>query len=312
MNTMHYKYAVEVERTHSITQAAENLFMAQPNLSKAIKELEENLGIEIFRRTSKGVVPTDRGIEFLIYAKNILAELEKMEALSKPANPDRQCIKISIPRGSYIANGFINFVSELDPAKEIDINFQETNSIQTITNVVENSFSLGVIRFQTIYENYYLDYLKEKNLCNDLIFEFEYLALMSKRHKLAASKAVDFDELCSSIEIVHGDISVPYLTGKGTKMQNQTSDESKKIFVYERGSQFELLSRIPETYMWVSPVPDDMLKRYDLIQRKCEFPDNRFKDLLIYPRGYSFTRLDKMFIDKIYASRNDVALKGYK
>ena len=52
MNTQHLKYAVEVERTGSITQAADNLYMAQPNLSKAIKELEDTLGISIFRRTS--------------------------------------------------------------------------------------------------------------------------------------------------------------------------------------------------------------------------------------------------------------------
>ena len=58
MNTQHLKYVVEVERTGSITQAADNLYMAQPNLSKAIKELEDTLGISIFRRTSKGVVPT--------------------------------------------------------------------------------------------------------------------------------------------------------------------------------------------------------------------------------------------------------------
>ena len=64
MNTQHLKYAVEVERTGSITQAADNLYMAQPNLSKAIKELEDTLGISIFRRTSKGVVPTERARNF--------------------------------------------------------------------------------------------------------------------------------------------------------------------------------------------------------------------------------------------------------
>ena len=58
MNTLHFKYAVEVEQTRSITQAAENLYMAQPNLSKAIKELEDSLGIIIFERNSKGVTPT--------------------------------------------------------------------------------------------------------------------------------------------------------------------------------------------------------------------------------------------------------------
>ena len=65
MNTLHFKYAVEVEKTGSISQAAENLFMAQPNLSKSIKELEDTLGIGVFERTSKGVIPTIQGKEFL-------------------------------------------------------------------------------------------------------------------------------------------------------------------------------------------------------------------------------------------------------
>ena len=120
MNTLYFKYAVEVEQTRSITQAAENLFMAQPNLSKAIKELEDSLGIIIFERNSKGVTPTKKGMEFLEYAKNILVQLNKMEALASEDNGQRQYFNIAIPRGSYIANGFINFVSELDYKKEIE------------------------------------------------------------------------------------------------------------------------------------------------------------------------------------------------
>ena len=61
MNLTHLKYAVEVEKTGSITRAADNLFMGQPNLSKAIKELEQQVGIAIFRRTSRGVAPTRKG-----------------------------------------------------------------------------------------------------------------------------------------------------------------------------------------------------------------------------------------------------------
>ena len=69
MNIAHLKYAVEVEKTASITKAAENLFMGQPNLSRGIKELEETLGVKIFKRTSKGIVPTPQGEELLGYAK---------------------------------------------------------------------------------------------------------------------------------------------------------------------------------------------------------------------------------------------------
>ena len=69
MNIVHLKYAVEIARTKSISKAAENLYMAQPNLSRAVKELEEILGITIFKRTSKGITVTPEGVEFLRYAK---------------------------------------------------------------------------------------------------------------------------------------------------------------------------------------------------------------------------------------------------
>ena len=82
MNTVLLQYAVEVEKTGSITQAAGNLYMDQPNLSKAIKTLEESLGAPIFKRTSKGVVPTARGRIFLEYARNVLAQLEGRRFIS--------------------------------------------------------------------------------------------------------------------------------------------------------------------------------------------------------------------------------------
>lgn len=74
MNILHLKYAVEVEKTRSISKAAENLFMGQPNLSRAVKELEESLGITIFKRTSKGILITPQGEEFLQHAKKFSAK----------------------------------------------------------------------------------------------------------------------------------------------------------------------------------------------------------------------------------------------
>ena len=83
MNLQHLKYIVEVEHTGSITKAAENLFMGQPNLSKDIKEMENEIGFKIFKRSAKGVVPTDKGLEFLQYAKSILVQINKIESLYK-------------------------------------------------------------------------------------------------------------------------------------------------------------------------------------------------------------------------------------
>ena len=69
MNILHMKYAVEVAKSGSINKASDVLMTAQPNLSRSIKELEADLGINIFSRTSKGMSLTHEGEEFINYAK---------------------------------------------------------------------------------------------------------------------------------------------------------------------------------------------------------------------------------------------------
>lgn len=312
MNTQHLKYAIEVERTCSITQAAENLYMGQPSLSKAIKELEDSLGYTIFERTSKGVTPTQKGMEFLTYARNILAQIEKMEALSNTADTNTQNFNITIPRGSYIADAITRFVSELDENKDINVNVHETNSIQVINNIIDGPFNLGIIRYQIEYENYFFDYLTEKQLRYEPLWDFEHLALMSVNHPLAQSEKVDYKELREYTEIVHGDTSIPYLMQGNNSKATRTTKTSKSIYIYERCSQYDMLSTIPTTYMWVSPIPEKWLNRYNLIQRKCKASGHRYKDMFIYPKDYKFTALDRRFIDKLSEAKNEVSFKDYK
>jgi hypothetical protein len=64
--------------------------------------------------------------------------------------------------------------------------------------------------------------------------------------------------------------------------------------------------------MWVSPVPDNLLLRYSLVERKCAFPNNSYKDVLIYSENYVFTQLDKKFIEKIAASKEAVAGQSWR
>jgi DNA-binding transcriptional LysR family regulator len=312
VNTLHFKYAVEVERTGSITQAADNLYMAQPNLSKAIKELEETLGIQIFERTSKGVVPTSKGSEFLIYANNILRQLEKMESLNLPDSSQYQRFCISIPRGSYIASGVTNFIANLDLEKGIDIHVQETNSVQAINNIVDGSYNLGIIRYKIEYEKYFLDYLAEKEIAYDLIWEFDSLVLMSQKHPLATLEKLQSRDLKGYIEIVHGDITVPYLPLDEIRKLSGTNSAMKKIYVYDRCSQFDMLTHIPTTYMWVSPIPKEWLERYDLVQRKCGTHAHKYKDMLVYQKDYTLSDLEMKFMNQLYESKNGVTFQKYK
>ena len=311
MNTLHLKYAVEVERTGSITQAADNLYMGQPNLSKAIRELEDQMGIVIFKRSSRGVVPTRKGTEFLRCAKRILAQIDEMEMLYRSEPSNRQRISVSAPRGSYISHAFSCFIGELDQAREIEADFNETSSVTTISRVSEGASNLGIIRYQTIYEEHFMKLLKDKGLITEPVWEYESLALMSRNHPLAQTAKLKSEQLDDCVELVHGDSGIPYLSGFSQKRDDRRKVSAKRITIYERGSQFDLLTEIPSTYMWVSPVPETTLRRYDLVQRRCECSDNKYKDMLIYANDYTLSEYDRGFIRTLFRVRDELAARQY-
>lgn len=311
MNTQHLKYAVEVERTGSITQAADNLYMAQPNLSKAIRELEDTLGISIFRRTSKGVVPTEKGAEFLVYAKRILTQLEKVEALNLPRTESRQSFGVSVPRVSYIAKAVTRFVASLDPEREMDVNVQETGALETIAQVAEGQFNLGVVRYRLLYENYFMRALDERELKSEPIWEADCLVTVSAKHPLAQKRTILPDELCGYIELVNDDADAPYLPAHERRRHKTLATQAmRQVSIYDRANQFELLEHIGTAYMWATPIPKDMLARYNLVQRASRSGEGRSKDVLIYPAGYAMSPLEQRFINELYVARNEVAFPG--
>ncbi len=312
MNTRFFTYAIEIHKTGSITKAAQNLFMAQPNLSKALKELEEQLGYEIFERTSNGMLPTPKGYNFLSHAQIVLEQIEQMEAIGDDEEEDVQQFRISIPRGSYIADAFTEFVSQLDFRNSMEITIHETNSVQAINSVAHEKFNMGIIRYQSIHENYFLDYIRNKHLSYETVWEFEYLAVMSKRHPLAEESTVRADDLFQYIEISHTDLMIPYVDTRSMERQEKEKEVEKHIYVYDRGCQFDLLTRIPSTFMWVSPLPQIYLKQYDLVQRECKIPNNNYKDVLVFRKGYEPSELSEKFKEKLYASQNEVAAGIYQ
>ena len=109
MNLLHMKYAVEVAKTGSINKAAEKLLIGQPNLSRAIKELEASLNIRIFERTPKGMNLTPDGRVFIHYATSILQQVDEVEGIFRPGAVLRERFSISVPRASYISDAFAKF-----------------------------------------------------------------------------------------------------------------------------------------------------------------------------------------------------------
>ena len=307
MNLLHLKYAVEVEKYRSISKAADSLFMGQPNLSRAIKELESSLGITVFKRTSKGISPTPQGEEFLQYAKKILTQVDEVEAMYQNGKDDKQKLLVSVPRSSYIGCAFTELIRKIDTSRHIEIFYKETNSMKAISNIMQADYKLGIIRYQTTFEKYFKAMLNEKGLSSEVICEFTYLLVMSKHNSLAAKSKIELSDLKDYIEIAHGDPYVPSLPVIDVKKAELSEFVNKRIFVFERGSQFELLSNVTNTFMWVSPIPGRILDQHGLVQRQCTSNKKKYKDVLIHRKGYSLTELEKQFITEINKEIKELA-----
>ncbi len=289
------KYAVEVARRGSLNKAAEVLLIAQPNLSRSIKELEADLGITIFKRTSKGMMPTVEGAEFIEYAKGILKQIDQVENLYKSGLPHRRTFSISVPRACYISEAFAQFSKTLDKTP-VELFYKETNSQRTILNLTNHDYKLGIIRYAENYDANFNMMLEEKGLHHEVIAEFSYMLLMSRSHPLARKEEITFDDLQPYIEIAHADPYVPSLPLSKVVKEELPDNIHRRIFIFERASQFDLLSQNNETFMWVSAVPQTTLDRYGLIQKRCVDNKKIYKDVLIYHEGYKLSSLDKGFV----------------
>ena len=304
MNTLHFKYAVEVERTGSITQAAENLFMGQPNLSKAIMELEETLGFMIFERTSKGVIPTVKGSRFLVYAKNILAQIEKMESLADDSGSG-QILSFAFSRSSYIAKAVSKFASGFDFSAKVRINVRESASVSLINGIAMGAFNIGVVRYRLLHEKYFLDYIADKELDVIPFWEFDSMVTTSKGN-CENSKNFGYHALCEMTPIVYGDETIPYLSFGEVRREAKSPAADKAVFVYDRCTAIELLNALPNAYMLSAPAPRAELEKHGLVQQKCDIPNERSKDVLIFQKGYKFSESDRKFIDILSEIKNEI------
>ena len=298
MNILHMKYAVEVAKAGSLGKASKTLLIAVPNISRSIKELEADLGITIFDRTTKGMCLTHEGEEFINYAKGILNQIQQVEALYKDGSPTKQRFSISVPRACYISEAFVQFSKTLSK-DAAEIFYKETNSKRTIQNLLNHDYKLGIIRYAKNYDKYFKAMLEEKGLFYETITEFSYSLVVSKNNPLAEKKKINFQDLTKYIEIAHADPFVPSLPLAKVVKEELADNIDRRIFIFERASQFDLLSQNPDTFMWISPTPEHVLERYNLVQKKCL--DNRkvYCDLLIYQKGYTLSELDKNFIQAL-------------
>ncbi len=305
MNLVYLKYAVEIAAAGSINKAAERLYIDQSNLSRCIKDLESSLGVAVFERSARGVKVTADGEIFLDYAKKILAQVETVEHMFKDGASNKKRFSLSCPRASYVSEAFATFSNQLSQHNDIEVYYKETNGMRTLRNVLQDDYHLGILRYSETYDKYYKSLFEEKDLCCELVSEFRYSLLVGKDSPLASKENITFADLVDLTEVAHADPYVPSLP-LAEVQKEELSHMCRRIFVFERGSQFDILTKNPKTFMWVSPMPKQLLERYGLVCKTCEDNHKTYKDVMIYRKDYRLTDLDKEFVSELCRVKREI------
>lgn len=203
MTLQQLKYVLEVASKGSMNEAARSLFISQPRLSNAMKELEKEIKITIFVRTNRGVTVTNEGAEFLGYARQVLQQFNMLEEKYLSEKPVKQHFSISTQHYTFAANAFVELVKEFG-ASEYEFTLRETKTYEIIEDVKNLRSELGIIYLSDYNESVLLKLLKERDLIFSELFTVKPFVFISKRHPLAEKKSINLEELddfpCLSFE----------------------------------------------------------------------------------------------------------------
>ncbi|MFQ6821290.1 MAG: LysR family transcriptional regulator [Veillonella parvula] len=238
MTLQQLKYVTTIANIGSISEAAKRLFVSQPSLTKAIKELEKEMGITIFDRTNKGITVSKEGERFLGYARQVLEQAALLEEQYKSQSGGKKQFSVSTQHYSFAVNAFVELLkgAEID---QYDVSLRETQTYEIIDDVAHMKSEIGLL----YYNDFNRPVLEKLIHTNELTFTELFTApphiFIGKTHPLAHKEVVSMDELeeYPYISFEQGDHNSFYFSEEIFS----TVVRPKHIRVRDRASLFSLL-----------------------------------------------------------------------
>ena len=165
MRIQQLAYLDKIVETGSINEAAKQLYLTQPSLSNAIKELEEEVGIQLLIRSKLGVSLTEDGREFMIYARQILDQVQLLETRYHKNTSRKQTFSVSAQHYAFVVHAFVELLKSVD-SKEYQFTLRETETQNILDDLAKFKSELGILYLNDFNRKVLLKLFKE----NDLIF----------------------------------------------------------------------------------------------------------------------------------------------
>ena len=205
-------YALTIAEKGSMNKAAESLFISQPSLTLAMKDLEKEIGVTIFRRSSRGVELTNEGEDFLISARQIYQQYELLKDKYSGTEDIRRKFAVSTQHYSFITKAFVETVKKYD-TKNFDFAIRETKTQDVISDVGKLRSEIGILYESDFNRKVITKMLHDNDLDFTKLIDCKAYVYLWKNHPLAGESQISLSMLkdypCLSFE--QGDQSSLYL-----------------------------------------------------------------------------------------------------
>lgn len=238
MTLIQMKYIITISETGSLNKAAEALFISQPSLTNAVKELEKELGITIFNRTGRGVTLTNDGAEFLMYARQIYSQYESVLEKYGEGGSYRKKFGVSTQHYSFAVKAFVDMAQEFDMS-EYEFAIRETKTAEVISDVSTMKSEVGILYLSEFNRKPLLKLFHTANLEFHPLIDCQAYVYLWKNHPLAKEPSITFPQLekypCLSFE--QGDTAAFYLAEEILS----TNEYSRIIKASDRATMLNLM-----------------------------------------------------------------------
>lgn len=203
MTLTQLNYAITVANASSMNEAAKSLFISQPSLSSAIKELEEEIGIELFHRTNRGIFLTPEGEEFIGYARQVAEQYRLMESKYIAKETMKKKFSVSMQHYTFAVHAFMEMVKQFG-MDEYEFAIYETRTYDVIEDVKNFRSEIGILYLNSFNEKVLTKLFRECNLEFHEIVKCGIYVYMWKGHPLSGQDEITLEDLeeypCLSFE----------------------------------------------------------------------------------------------------------------
>ena len=269
MTLKQLQYVVTTAETGNITEAAGKLFIAQPSLTAAIHELENEFGITLFTRSGRGIELTPEGDEFLGYARQVLEQANLIRERYKGDNMGKLRFSVSSQHYSFVVEAFVRLLREHDTGK-YEFHMRETQTYDIIDDVAHLRSEIGVLYLNRFNETVIRKTLRDNNLSFTPLFTAKPHVFLGKGNPLAVKKVITLDDLKPYPRLAYeqGSHNSFYFSEEILS----TVDCDKELVVCDRATLFNMLIGL-DGYTICSGVISEELNGPNIIARPLDVDD---------------------------------------